>query len=90
MAKIKNWKKVKNQKLDWKKEDGSQQIWVYPHKTWEVSKKTGNVKNYRTTHYTVRTYSSQGKSLAKALKGRHFKTQKTAKKFAISYMKGRN
>jgi hypothetical protein len=88
MAKIKNWNKIKNQKLDWKKKDESEQIWVYPHKTWKTNPRTGNVTNYRTSHYSVRHYEPKGKSLASTLGGKEFKTQKEARRFALDYMKG--
>jgi hypothetical protein len=85
MPKIEGWKKTSQK--GWTRRGGTQKIWLYPHKTWKLSRRTGNITNYRTTHWTVRTYNPEGKSLAHALEGRHFKTQENAQKFALKYMR---
>lgn len=66
---------------------GDTQIWVYANKTWDVDPKTGNVKNYKTTHYTVQKYVGNSGKVAHSIGGKKFKTKEAATKFAINYIR---
>ena len=91
MPSIQGWKRIKSTYPQWKNERTGKTIWVYPHKTWEIDPRTGNVKkgSHKTTHYTIRHFIGGTTRTAKALNGKEFKTQASATKYAIAWMRKR-
>ena len=89
MARITGWKRQKSSYPQWKNDRTGKQIWVYPHKSWDVNPKTGNTQNHRITHYSIRHFVSKSTRTAKSLNGKKFRTKASATKYARSWMRKR-